>query len=146
MTTIKCIRQTGDCTVLHMEQDSVVSDLTIDCNPPPTFQTGARSGVRIEGNGFINRVKVVNVFGSFEDKKESFGIVAGRNSNFGNGVITSCQVSSILGNYTSGIMGTFVENCSVDWHSPIDDSVEVPRFRVAYNIGDSIGTRITNCR
>lgn len=145
VTTIKCIRETGDCTTLHLDEGSIVSDLTIDCNPPPTFQTGARSGVRIDGAGFVNRVKVINVFGSLEDKKESFAIVAGR-SKPGIGVITNCQVTSILGNYTSGIMGTFVDNCSVEWHSPIDDGVEVPRFRVAYNIGDSKGTRISNCR
>ena len=139
-TIIKNIRpdSDGDCTTLRGSEGCLAKDLVIDCGEKPNNNKFKHNGIYFGKDSEVFNCTVENTYGNYKDKRESFGIVVCDESRqLASGRIVNSKVTKIQGDYTSGIIGHFINQCHVERDYPVSDMT--PIFMVAYNIGQTIG-------
>lgn len=130
-----------DTSVVLGTGDNVISDLTIDCNVTGT-PNRKRNGVYCRGvNNRIERVHCKRPYGVWtKEFRESFALAVQLDDP--NSSITDCIVSNSIGSYQTFIQGHTVKRCHVEGSYERRDDVG---FRMAYNVGKSKGSLLSNC-
>lgn len=139
-TIIKNIRpdSDGDCTSLRGSEGCLVKDLVVDCGEKPNNNKFKHNGIYFGKDSEVFNCTVERPYGNFKDKRESFGIVVcDEDRQLASGRIVNSKVTKIQGDYTSGIIGHFINQCHVERDFTVSDMS--PIFMVAYNIGQTIG-------